>query len=344
MAVCRVELIADGDLAAYDSAKEEAIARVFAINTHRVQSWVQVSVVPASVRIRIDITAPSISTAEIYQEVLSNKLATAEAATSFLSAVGIVVVTAPRVYSQIVPRPTPPPPPPPPQPLPPPPPQESADEFPIGAVVGGVIVTIVVAAAGCGFYALKKRRGSRKRAFKVDQMTASGQYKEELGVGVLEPPSSVELADMRPAPLPSAIAPAPAVSPQACEPQLAVTQASSNQPSVTNSAPASPHEMRGRSNAPPHVTTANHPAPVPVPAVAPPSEEPTATWRMFSHRILGGMMEPFADSKETVPQPEVWETEGEPSSFLPLVRPGNSGTDLEVQHSNLEIQHSKLNA
>jgi hypothetical protein len=170
-----IRLTAAGNVADYDAARRDAIRQPFADAANIPFSSVDVTVVDASVEITVEISTPDASTSSAVSAALSTQMANASAASAFLAAASVAVVSAPVVatttHTRVVPVPTPPPPSPPPPGGTAPPPPPGAEANAIGVVVGllGSVIALGVGVACCAllrprfFFPLRDAKGDAAR-------------------------------------------------------------------------------------------------------------------------------------------------------------------------------------
>jgi hypothetical protein len=97
----RIEIIAQGDVAAITDADKEAIQSAIALSANVSPSTVSVTVKTASVLIIAEITTPDATGAALVANALSTGLSSPEDATTLLSAASLVVTNAPTIETVV---------------------------------------------------------------------------------------------------------------------------------------------------------------------------------------------------------------------------------------------------
>jgi hypothetical protein len=139
-------MVANGDASDFDDTKKAAIGNKFATEANVSPDKVTVTVTAASVHITIDIEVEDMAAAASVTSAIATQMASVDAATAFLSDVGVVVLSTPIVETVIVAEVVPPGPPP---------------AGPTGAIIGGVLGGIAAVGLLVGVYLFLKRRNSK---------------------------------------------------------------------------------------------------------------------------------------------------------------------------------------
>lgn len=142
----QIVMVANGDASDFDDTKKAAIGNKFATEANVSPDKVTVTVTAASVHITIDIEVEDMAAAASVTSAIATQMASVDAATAFLSDVGVVVLSTPIVETVIVAEVVPPGPPP---------------ATPAGAIIGGVLGGIAAVGLLVGVYLFLKRRGAK---------------------------------------------------------------------------------------------------------------------------------------------------------------------------------------